>query len=131
MGFVLYITAIILALILYPFGMVYSFFRLMMGMKLKGWLRHLDKLYKITAISIDQTGNAALQHLFNDTLIKRWYVDKGGYSLKNKHLFGDEDETISSVIGKNKKQGSLTRAGKALDYILESLDPGHSIKAIE
>lgn len=72
------------------------------------------------ALSIDQLGNAVYKDLFNDTLIKPKGVP-----------FGNPDETISSVLGKNKQIDRLTRTGKLLDFILDKLDPDHSIKSIE
>ena len=44
---------------------------------------------------------------------------------------GNPDESISSVVGKNKKLGTLKPLGKAVDWMLERLDEGHSIDAIE
>jgi hypothetical protein len=70
---------------------------------------------------VDQLGNVAGGELFNHTLIELTSSDK----------FGKEDETISSVLGKNKVANKLTWLGKKLDYILDRLDPGHSIKHIE
>ena len=76
-------------------------------------------LYNI-ARGIDQLGNVVCGQLFNLTLIK-----KAG------HKFGNEDETISSVIGKNKRTNTLTAAGCLLDTLLDAIDKNHSIKAIE
>ena len=72
------------------------------------------------AVSIDQLGNVVSKELFNDVLIS-----------KSKHNFGNPDETISSVLGKNKINNSLTLLGKSLDWILDKLDPNHSVKSIE
>lgn len=77
------------------------------------------QLYNI-ARGIDQLGNVVCGRLFNLTLIK-----KTGYK------FGNEDETISSVIGKNKKTNTLTIAGYLLDLLLDKIDKNHSIDAIE
>ena len=60
------------------------------------------------AISLDQLGNVAMSRLFNDILIH-----------PNRDLFGDEDETISSVLGKNKLNGTLKPIGKFLVYVLD------------
>ena len=69
-------------------------------------------------ISIDQLGNVVCGKLFDLTLVK-------------KHYFGDEDETISSAMGRAKLEGNLTILGKSLDWFLNLLDPNHSIKSIE
>lgn len=72
------------------------------------------------AYSIDQLGNVACQHAFN-----KWLISDTGYS------FGNPDETISSVVGKNKRFGTLTKSGRLLERILHLLDPNHSEDAIE
>ena len=72
------------------------------------------------AIGNDQTGNTLCAPLFNMILFK-----KGGYYC------GTPDETVSGVIGKNEKRNTLTIAGKILNWILNKLDPGHSIDSIE
>lgn len=51
--------------------------------------------------------------------------------LGNAIMGGDEDETISSRIGKAKLRGDLPLAVAGLDVILDLLDPNHSIDAIE
>lgn len=72
------------------------------------------------AVSKDQHGGVYVRHLFNKMM-----TIKGGYP------FGNPDETISSVLGKNKKNSKLTVIGKTIDRILSAIDPGHSISAIE
>lgn len=73
-----------------------------------------------TAVSIDKLGNREFRTLFNLTLIT-----KDGYQ------FGTNDETVSSVLGRNKLKGTLSRTGRILDYILDKIDKNHSIKSID
>tara|TARA_R110000851_G_scaffold332793_1_gene509980 strand:- start:1322 stop:1606 length:285 start_codon:yes stop_codon:yes gene_type:complete len=83
----------------------------------------LDRyLYRI-ARSIDQTGNATYPVIFTLVCVKRWT----GIWV----LFGDEDETISSVLGKNRRRESLSLFGRLLSLLLEWLDNNHLEKAIE
>lgn len=82
---------------------------------------YFNSYFKRLAISLDQFGNVACGGLFNVTLIKRGSENK----------FGNPDETVSSVIGKNKVENSLSLAGKVLDWVLDRLDKNHSIKSIE
>ena len=103
------IVAIVISVILFPIGFVFSMFYPNRG----------KYLYKI-ALGIDQLGNVVCARLFNFFLI-----DIEG------HQFGNEDETISGVIGKNKRTNTLTLFGIALDMFLELIDKNHSIKAIE
>jgi len=109
MTFLLYIIARILGLILMPIGLIYAMFK----EDVSGYF------YKM-AISFDQLGNVALSRLFNDILIKA-----------NRDRFGNEDETISSVLGKNEVNGTLRPLGKFLVFVLDKLDKDHSKKSIE
>ena len=84
---------------------------------LQRWHQYFLKM----AISIDQLGNVVLQDLFNDILI----------TTKSQHSFGDEDETLSSVLGKNKATQSLTKFGTLLANFLDWIDPNHVLNSIE
>lgn len=103
------IVAILLSIILFPIGFIVSML----------YPNRKKHLYNI-ARGIDQLGNVVCGQLFNLTLIK-----KAGYR------FGNEDETISSVIGKNKRTNTLTVTGHLLDALLDAIDKDHSTKAIE
>jgi len=105
----LLILAILLAIILFPIGFIFSMFYPKRG----------KYMYKI-ALGIDQLGNVICARLFNFFLIDI-----------NGHRFGNEDETISSVLGKNKKTNTLTLFGIVLDMVLERIDKNHNIKSIE
>jgi hypothetical protein len=114
MGFLLFIISLILRRTLEPFMYIYcSIIALYKG----EWF---DYYNKNLAIAIDQYGNGLCSYLFNQILIK-----------KEGHQFGNIDETISSVIGKNKLTGTLTWLGKLVDKILDAFEKDHSIKAID
>lgn len=102
--------------LIYPIGFLYSIVLTLF----KSGFKELDKYLFNCAIANDQHGNTFLAKLFNDIMIK-----------PNGHKFGNPDETISSVLGKNKLKGKLSFVGKTLDYILHILDNNHSIKSIE
>lgn len=139
MGIILFIIAIILAIVLTPFALLFSFVYMLIqaakGKFLKSFYRSTNELFFSAAISIDMFGNTFFQHLFNVTLIKQHGLgvhDNGMvYSFKNENLFGDVDETISSVLGKNKLANTLTLTGKGLSWVLDTLDHNHVIKSIE
>lgn len=113
-GIILHIVAkilkFILGFVLWPYGIVRSLCK-----------REFDAWNKWLAISEDQYGNTLGQHMFNDLLITK----------DSKNLFGNPDETISSVLGKNKKAGTLTRLGKAVCAVLNFIDKNHVEKAID
>ena len=46
-------------------------------------------------------------------------------------MFGNPDETISSVLGKNQRDNTLTLLGKLIVWVLNMVDENHSEKAIE
>jgi hypothetical protein len=115
-GLVLFILSNVLISLIYPIGFIYS---VVLTLFKSGYKTLDDYLFRC-ALANDQHGNTFLAKLFNDTLIKQ-----GG------HKFGNPDETISSVLGKNKLMGKLSYFGKCLDFILHLLDNNHSIKSIE
>lgn len=83
------------------------------------FVNNKKKYFKSTAVNIDRFGNREFRTLFNRTLIQ-----KTGYR------FGDERETISSVLGKNERDKTLTKCGKVLVKILNFIDKNHCIKSI-
>jgi hypothetical protein len=111
-GFILLIIALCLSIILLPVGFAFQ----VVTTLFKSINRYLFTIAK----SIDQLGNVVCADLFNTTLIK-----KGGYT------FGNEDVTISHVLGMNKKFNNLTFTGKALSWLLNAIDKDHVEKAIE
>jgi hypothetical protein len=76
--------------------------------------------FKSSAISLDRFGNREFRTLFNKVLI-----------LDNGYQFGDISETISSVLGKNEKDNTLTKAGKWLVWVLDKIDKNHAAKSID
>ena len=122
MGFILYLISLIISVILLPVGLVYMIFRYIYKRRFFAeGIPGINKKFKKLATAVDIYGNIACSELFNDTLIKKEAV----------HKFGKYNETISSVIGKNKLKGTLTKTGVLLDEILDYFDPNHSINSID
>jgi 8-oxo-dGTP diphosphatase len=111
-GFILLITAIAISVIIIPIGFSYQI--------ISSLFRAINEYLFKVAKSIDQLGNVVCRDLFNDTLIK-----KSGYR------FGNEDVTISHVLGKNEETKTLSIFGKGLAWILNTIDKDHNKKAIE
>lgn len=72
-----------------------------------------------SATNLDKFGNREFRTLLNKTLIT-----KDGYK------FGNINETISSVLGKNQRDNTLTKTGKVLVWILDKIDKDHVRKSI-
>jgi len=73
-----------------------------------------------SATNLDKFANREFRTLLNKTLI----TDKG-------YKFGNIEETISSALGKNEMDGTLTKAGKILVWVLDKFDKNHCFKSID
>lgn len=109
MGFLLYILATILWVVVTPLNWV--------TVCIKHGLS--NDYFKQTAIDIDRFGNRNFRTLLNVTM-----------RLKNGYAFGDEKETISSALGKNQRDKTLSWFGKTTCLVLDSLDKNHCQKSI-
>lgn len=106
----LYLIAYILFL---PLSLInYYFVVIIKDKSSKGYFRTL-------AVNIDRFGNREFRTLFNATLKK-----EEGYN------FGNFEETISSVLGKNQRDKTLSKTGKTLVWILNKIDKNHCEKSI-
>lgn len=105
------ILAIILSLVFFPIALVYAIFT--RGFNVLG----KDSWYK--AIAIDQLGNVWCKHLFNDIMIH-----------PDGHRFGDPNETVSHVLGKNKEKNTLYFTGKGLAWMLNKIEKNHVENAV-
>lgn len=110
---ILLILALFLAVILFPIGWVHGLFTLRLSMA------RLSHYFLTIALSIDQLGNVILAPLLNKIIIKR-----------NGYKFGDEDETISYVLGRNQITETLSKCGNLLANLLDLIDPNHCAKTV-
>ena len=108
----LLITAIVLAVILFPIGWIYSLLTARLSIK------KLRYYFLTIAISIDQLGCVILGPLLNNI-----FVIEGG------RLYGNEDNTISEILGHNKYTGHNTKLATILAKLLNKIDPDHVEKA--
>lgn len=106
MGFLLFIIAYILFLPL-------SLINYCVVKNKKGY-------FKSSAISLDKFGNREFRTFLNKTLI-----------IENGSKFGNINETISGVLGKNERDKTLSKTGKGLVYILNKIDKNHCLKSID
>jgi len=72
-----------------------------------------------TALNIDIFANREFRATWNKFLRK-----------SNGYKFGEKGETISSALGKNQRDETLTRAGRIICSILDWLDKEHCKKSI-
>jgi 8-oxo-dGTP diphosphatase len=120
MGTALAMVSILLSALLFPLGLLITFF---INLYKRRWIfsfKRLDEQFLSIATSIDASGNVVCKDLFNLILIQ-----KGGYE------FGKRKETISSALGKNQRDNTLTHTGKVIAFILDKIDPNHCLKSID
>jgi len=117
LSFLLFIVAFILVAVFAPIGIVFTIIKSSILLDSD----YIKDYFMKLAISLDQFGNVSMAGLFNMVLI----------TSNSENLFGNPDETISSVLGKNKINRNLAPLGIFLDSILNRLDNNHSINSIE
>lgn len=113
--FLLLFMSIILVLIIIPLASLYKIFKAIQHRS----FRELKLWFYSTAKAIDIFGNVVASDLFNNLLIKY-----------NGYKFGRRGETISSVIGKNYQNDTLTKSGNLLKQVLDCIDEDHCVKYI-
>ena len=120
MGTALAIVALFLSGLLFPVGLLLTFFVNLYKRRWKFSFKRLDQQFLSIATSIDASGNVVCKDLFN-LILKQ----------KNGYEFGNRKETISSVLGKNQRDNTLTGLGKSVAFVLDKIDPNHCLKSID
>jgi len=75
--------------------------------------------FKQTALNLDKFGNREFRAFLN-----LYFITTNGYQ------FGNPNETISSALGKNERDNTLTKSGRILVEILDNIDKNHCKKSI-
>ena len=114
MNFILVILAKLLYLAVEPINFGY----VILIKKKFNW-RRLNGYFRNEALAIDRFGNSQYKSLFN-----AWFIKEKGY----KH--GNINETISSVLGKNQRDETLTKFGMLITKILDRMDENHCKESI-
>ena len=109
MGILLYIIATILWIILTPINWVIVSFKYGLS----------NAYFLETAVDIDKFGNRNFRTFLNATM-----------RVRNGYKFGNVNETISSALGKNQRDGTLSWFGKIICKILDTIDKNHCEKSI-
>jgi 8-oxo-dGTP diphosphatase len=120
MGLLLYLLSLVLSAVLLPVGFVYGVFAAFWRHRWRTGVKTADAKFLELAKSIDKYGNVACAELLNAALIKK----------DSPHRFGRIEETISKVVGLNLLSGHLTYTGRALNRLLNRIDPGHTLDAV-
>ena len=113
--FVVLSIAIILLYLFLPIVVIFYIIKYL----LTGNKRELKVWFYRSAREIDVFANVVGSDLFNTIFI----VDQG-------YKFGNPKETISSVLGKNQRDKTLSLAGDGLRRILDLIDENHCLNSI-
>ncbi len=114
MGILLFFVAIILFI---PLSIV-NFILVLVKFKIS-W-KTINNFFLQTATDIDRFSNRNFRTLWNLTLKK-----------ENGYEFGKINETISSALGKNQRDNTLSKTGVILCIILDIFDKCHCKKSIK
>lgn len=112
---IILIVAIILLYLLLPLVALFMILKYLFT----GNKRMLSVWFYRTARAIDVFANVNGSEFFDAI-----FIINGGYK------FGNPKETISSVIGKNQRDKTLSIAGKVLRYMLDKIDQDHCLNSI-
>lgn len=96
LSFLLFILSFILVAVFAPLGVMFTIIKSAILLDVD----YIKDYFMKMAISLDQFGNVSMSRLFNILLI----------TSNSENLFGNPDETISSVLGKNKINSTDRRA---------------------
>lgn len=126
MGILLYIIATILWVLITPINWIIVSFKYGIS----------NNYFLETAIDLDKFGNRNFRTFLNFTMvkIKFEFLDNDQLMITHPYKFGNVNETISSALGKNQRDGTLSKFGKAICFILDKIDSNHcqnSIKELE
>jgi len=123
-GIVLVFVEALLRWLIKPIAIIYTIIKLLIicRKKRKLFVRVFNRYLVRIAMAQDQADNTMVRFLFNDLLLKK-NIDS--------YKFGNMDEKISSVLGKNERRKSLNGVGRFVNGILHSIEEDHSLKAID
>lgn len=109
-GLLLLIVAVVLILPLTLVNMIFVYKK----------YKSIDGYFRNTALNIDIWANREFRAFWNGAMRK-----------ENGYQFGVVGETISSALGKNQRDKSLTNCGKILVAILDFFDENHCENSIK
>lgn len=112
---ILFLISVFLVKLFLLFCFVLTTLNLLFRLK----INELSNYYFDCALTNDQSGNVYAKYQLDFLFSKK------------KSQFGNPDETISSRLGKLKKQGLLTKKGILLSIFLNKIDENHVEKSIE
>lgn len=109
-GFLLFIIAVVLIIPLTLVNMIFVYKK----------YKSIDGYFRNTALNLDIWGNREFRAFWNGAMRK-----------ENGYQFGAVGETISSALGKNQRDKTLTNCGKILVAILDFFDENHCENSIK
>lgn len=119
-GILLFLTALGIVLLAFVPCMIYEMIRAVLRYQATGFAREVGKYFYGLALALDHFGNVAFDRQLSYLFLTDYYW----------HPFGNSWETVSSVLGKNKRTGNLNQFGSWMCAFLDWLDKDHCEKSI-
>ena len=127
-GIMLYLISIVLSFIVKPMTLVIKLARFFVStynnirhcIIVFSW-KKLDNEFLLKAIANDKFCNHR-----DAALLTKLFLTKD-----SKHAFGNPNETISSVLGKNLLDKTLTEQGYEICALLDDIQPNHVIISVD
>lgn len=119
-GILLFLTALGIVLLAFVPCLIYEIIRAVISYKMKGFGKEIGKYFYGLALALDHFGNVAFDRQLRYLFLTYYHRDP----------FGNSWETISSVLGKNKRTGNLNQFGRWMCAFLDWLDKDHCKKSI-
>lgn len=127
-GFILYTVSVVLRILVKPFswGLKSVRISIVTYKKIKQWIlvfswKKLDNKFLMKAIANDKFCNHRDAEFLNALFLTK----------DSKHKFGNPNETISSVLGKNYLAGTLSEQGYEICALLDELEKDHVLISID
>ena len=117
----LYLISIVLSFIVKPVKFFYHLYVQIKAFFTPANLKRIDNEFLAKAILQDKYCNHADAELLNALFLTKDSV----------HKFGNPNETISSVLGKNLVAGTLTKKGYEICALLNDLEKDHVLISID
>ena len=121
MGILLFLVERLLTITLSPFAQLWAIGESFVNRTPREAFQRINDYYLQMAVAGDQRANSIVAALFNDIVI----------TSASKNKFGNPDETVSSVLGKNKLDNTRSNLGRGLVYVLGKLDKNHSVESVD
>lgn len=124
----LFLIAVTLVCMFIIPNLIYTIIKGAIGHRVKDWWKEIGDYFYTLAYSLDTFANVLCESAMNTVLIKNdtiFISHSSGNIIKVDLRFGELNETISKVLGRNKHYENLSLYGIFLANLLNYIDKNH------